>query len=150
VNALGYDPISALPIFTDSADGIVPMSSAANKSNTPAVMTTYLLGADAKWYQLPSSAFQSDRRIINLNSTTIIAADSGNALNIIAGDHINVTAAQASGDYTGALTFEAIWRDIQVRLVSDSGISQNVSSIGDNDPLVFDNTDTIFMLGEEV
>lgn len=150
VNALGYDPISALPIFNDTTDGIVPMSSAANKSNTPAISTTYLLGADAKWYKLPTSAFQSDRRIINLNNTTIIAADSGNALNIIAGNHVNITAAQASGNYTGALTFEAIWRDIQVRLVSDSSISQNVTSIGDNNPLVFDNTDTVFMLGEEV
>ena len=150
VNALGYDPISALPIFNDTTDGLVPMSSAANKSNTPAISTTYLLGADAKWYKLPTSAFQSDRRIINLNGTTIIAADSGNALDIIAGNHVNVTAIKASGNYTGALTFEAVWRDIQVRLVSDSGISQNVSSIGDNNPLVFDNTDTVFMLGEEV
>ena len=150
VNALGYDPISALPIFTDTADGLVPMSSEANKSDTPAVSTTYLLGADAKWYKLPISSFQSDKRIINLNNTTIIAADSGNALNIIAGNHINITAAQVSGNYTGDLTFEAVWRDIQVRLISDSGISQNVSSIGDNDPLVFDNTDTVFMLGEEV
>ena len=150
VNALGYDPISALPIFNDTTDGLVPMSSAANKSNTPAISTTYLLGADAKWYKLPASAFQSDRRIINLNGTTIISADSGNALDIIAGNHVNITAAQASGNYTGALTFEAIWRDIQVRLVSDSSISQNVTSIGDNNPLVFDNTDTVFMLGEEV
>lgn len=150
INALGYDPISALPIFTDTIDGIVPMASAANKSNTPAVSTTYLLGADAKWYKLPTSAFQSDRRIINLNGTTIISADSGNALNIIAGNHINITAAQVSGNYTGALTFEAIWRDIQIHLISNSGISQNVSSIGDNNPLVFDNTDTVFMLGEEV
>ena len=115
-----------------------------------AISTTYLLGADAKWYKLPTSAFQSDRRIINLNGTTIIAADSGNALDIIAGNHVNITAIKASGNYTGALTFEAVWRDIQVRLISDSGISQNVSSIGDNNPLVFDNTDTVFMLGEEV
>ena len=150
VNALGYDPISALPIFNDTTDGIVPMSSAVNKSNTPAISTTYLLGADAKWYKLPTSAFQSDRRIINLNGTTIIAADSGNALDIIAGNHVNITAIKASGNYTGALSFEAVWRDIQVRLISDSGISQNVSSIGDNNPLVFDNTDTVFMLGEEV
>lgn len=150
INALGYDPISALPIFTDTIDGIVPMASAANKSDTPAVSTTYLLGADAKWYKLPTSAFQSDRRIINLNGTTIISADSGNALNIIAGNHINITAAQVSGNYTGALTFEAVWRDIQIRLISNSGISQNVLSIEDNNPLVFDNTDTVFMLGEEV
>lgn len=150
VNALGYDPISALPIFNDTTDGLVPMSSAANKSNTPAISTTYLLGADAKWYKLPTSAFQSDRRIVNLNGTTIIAADSGNALDIIAGNHVNITAIKASGNYTGALTFEAVWRDIQIRSISDSGISQNVSSIGDNNPLVFDNTDTVFMLGEEV
>lgn len=150
INALGYDPISALPIFTDTIDGIVPMASAANKSDTPAVSTTYLLGADAKWYKLPTSSFQSDRRIINLNGTTIISADSGNALNIIAGNHINITAAQVSGNYTGALTFEAVWRDIQIRLISNSGISQNVLSIEDNNPLVFDNTDTVFMLGEEV
>jgi hypothetical protein len=57
VNALGYDPISAIPVFTDSIDGLVPMSSAANKSSTAAVATTYLLGADAKWYKLPASAF---------------------------------------------------------------------------------------------
>lgn len=150
INALGYDPISALPIFTDTIDGIVPMASAANKSDTPAVSTTYLLGADAKWYKLPTSSFQSDRRIINLNGTTIISADSGNALNIIAGNHVNITAAQVSSNYTGALTFEAVWRDIQIRLISDSGISQNVLSIKDNNPLVFDNTDTVFMLGEEV
>lgn len=150
VNALGYDPISAIPVFTDTADGLVPMSSAANKSNTPAIATTYLLGADAKWYKLPTSAFQSDRRVIQLAGTTIIAADSGNALNILAGDHVSILAAQSSGDYTGALTFNAIWRDIQVRLVSSGTISQNVSSIGDDDPLVFDNTDTVFMMGEQV
>lgn len=154
VNALGYDPISAIPVFTDSADGLVPMASTANKQtnnvDNVAVAATYLLGADAKWYKLPASAFQSDRRIIELNGTEIISAASGNALNIIAGDHINVTAAQASNAYTGAMTFDAIWRDIQVRLVSGGTISQNVSSIGDDDPLVFDNTDTVFMLGEQV
>ena len=150
VNALGYDPISAIPVFTATDDGLAPAASAANKSATAAGTATYLLGADAKWYKLPSSAFQGDRRIVNLNGTTIIAADSGNALNIIAGSHINITAAQTSGNYTGALTFEAIWRDIQVHLISGSGISQNASSIGNNDPLVFDNTDTVFMLGEEV
>lgn len=154
VNALGYDPISAIPVFTDTADGLVPMASTANKQtnnvDNVAVAATYLLGADAKWYKLPASAFQSDRRIVELNGTEIISAASGNALNIIAGDHINVTAAQSSGNYIGAMTFDAIWRDIQVRLVSGGTISQNVSSIGDDDPLVFDNTDTVFMLGEQV
>lgn len=154
VNALGYDPISAIPVFTDTADGLVPMASTANKQtnnvDNVAVAATYLLGADAKWYKLPASAFQSDRRIVELNGTEIISAASGNALNIIAGDHINITAAQASNAYTGAMTFDAIWRDIQVRLVSGGTISQNVSSIGDDDPLVFDNTDTVFMLGEQV
>jgi hypothetical protein len=48
------------------------------------------------------------------------------------------------------MTFNAIWRDIQIHLVTNQGISQNVSSIGDDDPLVFDNTDTVFMMGEQV
>jgi hypothetical protein len=112
VNALGYDPISAIPVFTATDDGLAPAASAANKSNTPAIATTYLLGADAKWYQLPSSAFQGDRRIVQLGGTEIISAASGNALNIIAGDHVNIVAAQASNAYTGAMTFNAIWRDI--------------------------------------
>lgn len=150
VNALGYDPISALPIFSDTADGLVPMSSAANKSATAAATTTYLLGADAKWYKLPASAFQSDRRIIQLAGTTVIAADSDNALNILAGTHVNITAAQTSGDYTGAMTFNAVWRDIQVHLVNGSSISNYVESVGDDDPLVFDNTESVFMLGEQV
>ena len=150
INALGYDPVSSLPVFTDSTDGLVPKSSASNKSSTPAIATTYLLGADAQWYQLPSSAFQSDRRIIKSNGTTIIAADSGNALNIIAGSHINLTPGQTSNHYNGALTFDVIWRDVQIRTINGSTISQNVKSIGNNDPLVFDNTDTVFLLGEEV
>ena len=150
VNALGYDPISAIPVFTATADGLVPMASTANKSTTPAVQATYLLGADAKWYQLPSSAFQSDRRIVQLGGTTVIAADSGNALNIIAGSHIRVTAEQASNVYTGKMTFDAIWRDIQVHLVNGSSINKNVASIGDDDPLVFDNSESVFMLGEQV
>jgi len=112
VNALGYDPISAIPVFTATDDGLAPAASAANKSNTPAIATTYLLGADAKWYQLPSSAFQGDRRIVQLGGTEIISAASGNALNIIAGNHVSIIAAQASNTYTGAMTFNAIWRDI--------------------------------------
>jgi hypothetical protein len=125
VNALGYDPISAIPIFTDSIDGLVPMASTANKqtNNVDNVIstTTYLLGADAKWYKLPTSAFQGDRRIVQLGGTTIIDAASGNALNIVAGDHVNITAAQTSGanpEYTGAVSFDVVWRDIQVHQIS--------------------------------
>jgi hypothetical protein len=137
-------------VFTASANGLAPAASDANKSTAAAGTATYLLGADAKWYKLPSSAFQGDRRIVQLNGTTVIDAASGNALNVIPGTHINVVAAQASNAYTGAMTFNAIWRDIQIHLVSNGSISQNVTSIGDDDPLVFDNTDTVFMLGEEV
>jgi hypothetical protein len=32
----------------------------------------------------------------------------------------------------------------------DNSISQYVTSIGNNDPLVFDNSDSIFTIGEEV
>lgn len=154
VNALGYDPISAIPVFTDSADGLVPKASTANKQtnniDNVAVAATYLLGADAKWYKLPASSFQGDRRIVKLNSTTVIDAASGNALDIIAGDHVNILAEQVSNEYTGKITFNAIWRDIQVRTIANSSISQYVTSIGNNDPLVFDNSESVFMLGEDV
>jgi len=154
VNALGYDPISALPIFTDSADGIVPMSSTANKqtNNVDNIVTntTFLLGADAKWYKLPLSAFQSDKRVVKLAGTEIIGANSANALNITVAGHLNVIAEQSSGNYTGKLTFESTWRDIQVHLVSGTSIGANPSSIGDDDPLVFDNSESVFTLGEQV
>jgi hypothetical protein len=137
-------------VFTASNNGLAPAASAANKSESAAASTTYLLGADAKWYKLPSSAFQGDKRIVKANGTTIIAANSGNALDIIAGNHLNIAAAQSSGSYTGAVTFDVVWRDIQVHTVSGSSISQNVASIGSNDPLVFENSESVFMLGEEI
>lgn len=137
-------------IFTASANGLAPAASDANKSTTAATSATYLLGADAKWHKLPASAFQSDRRIVQLGGTTIIGASSGNALNIIAGKHVNISAEQSSSAYTGKLTFDAIWRDVQVHLISGSTIGSSVSTIGDNDPLVFDNSESVFMLGEQV
>ena len=136
-------------VFTASANGLAPAASDANKS-TAVTSATYLLGADAKWHKLPASAFQSDRRIVQLGGTTVIGASSGNALNIIAGKHVNISAEQASSAYTGKLTFDAIWRDIQVHLISGSTIGSSVSTIGDNDPLVFDNSESVFMLGEQV
>ena len=48
------------------------------------------------------------------------------------------------------MTFSAIWRDVQLRMVSGSSISSTVESVGDNSPLVFDNSESVFMLGEEV
>lgn len=136
-------------VFTASANGLAPAASDANKS-TAVTSATYLLGADAKWHKLPASAFQSDRRIVQLGGTTVISASSGNALNVIAGKHINISAEQASGNYTGKLTFDAVWRDVQVHLISGSVIGSNVATIGDNDPLVFDNSESVFMLGEQV
>lgn len=137
-------------VFTASANGLAPAASNANKSTAAATSATYLLGADAKWYKLPASAFQSDRRIIQLGGKTVISASSGNALNVIAGKHINISAEQASGNYTGKLTFDAVWRDVQVHLISGSTIGNSVATIGDNDPLVFDNSESVFMLGEQV
>lgn len=137
-------------VFTASANGLAPAASNANKSTTAAVSSTYLLGADAKWYKLPASAFQSDRRIVQLGGTTVISASSGNALNIVAGKHVSISAEQSSSAYTGKLTFNAIWRDVQVHLISGSTIGSNVATIGDNDPLVFDNSESVFMLGEQV
>ena len=136
-------------VFTASANGLAPAASDANKS-TAVTSATYLLGADAKWHKLPASAFQSDRRIVQLGGTTVIGASSGNALNVIAGKHVNISAEQSSGNYTGKLTFNAIWRDVQVHLISGSTIGNSVATIGDNDPLVFDNSESVFMLGEQV
>lgn len=136
-------------VFTASANGLAPAASDANKS-TAVTSTTYLLGADAKWHKLPASAFQSDRRIVQLGGTTVISASSGNALNVVAGKHVNISAEQSSGNYTGKLTFNAIWRDVQVHLISGSTIGSSVATIGDNDPLVFDNSESVFMLGEQV
>lgn len=137
-------------VFTASTNGLAPAASDANKSTTAITSTTYLLGADAKWHKLPTSAFQSDRRIVQLGGTTVISASSGNALNVVAGKHISISAEQSSSAYTGKLTFNAIWRDVQVHLISGSTISSSVSTIGDNDPLVFDNSESVFMLGEQV
>ena len=136
-------------IFTSSANGLTPAASDANKS-TAVTSATYLLGADAKWHKLPASAFQSDRRIVQLGGTTVIGASSGNALNVVSGKHVSISAEQSSGAYTGKLTFNAIWRDVQVHLISGSTIGSNVATIGDNDPLVFDNSESVFMLGEQV
>lgn len=136
-------------VFTSSANGLTPAASDANKS-TAVTSATYLLGADAKWHKLPASAFQSDRRIVQLGGTTVIGASSGNALNVVAGKHVNISAEQSSSAYTGKLTFNAIWRDVQVHLISDSTIGNSVATIGDNDPLVFDNSESVFMLGEQV
>ena len=136
-------------VFTASANGLAPAASDANKS-TAVTSATYLLGADAKWHKLPASAFQSDRRIVQLGGTTVIGASSGNALNIVSGKHVSISAEQSSGAYTGKLTFNAIWRDVQVHLISGSTIGSNVATIGDNDPLIFDNSESVFMLGEQV
>lgn len=136
-------------VFTASANGLAPAASDVNKS-TAVTSATYLLGADAKWHKLPASAFQSDRRIVQLGGTTVIGASSGNALNIIAGKHVNISAEQASSAYTGKLIFDAVWRDVQVHLISGSTIGSSVATIGDNDPLVFDNSESVFMLGEQV
>ena len=136
-------------VFTASANGLAPAASDANKS-TAVTSATYLLGADAKWHKLPASAFQSDRRIVQLGGTTVIGASSGNALNVVAGKHVNISAEQSSGNYTGKLTFNAIRRDVQVHLISGSTIGSSVATIGDNDPLVFDNSESVFMLGEQV
>ena len=136
-------------VFTASANGLAPAASDTNKS-TAVTSATYLLGADAKWHKLPASAFQSDRRIVQLGGTTVIGASSGNALNVIAGKHVNISAEQSSGNYTGKLTFDAVWRDIQVHLISGSTIDNSVATIDDNDPLVFDNSESVFMLGEQV
>ena len=150
VNALGYDPISAIPIFSDTVDGLVPKASTANKqtSNTDnvALATTFLLGADAKWYKLPASAFLGTWRPINVNGTQLLdgTVQNGKPLDLIAGSHITLTA--GTGNNLGKVTIDSAWRDVQVRLVQNGTPQTNVSSIGDNSPLVFDNSESIFTM----
>ena len=155
VNALGYDPISAIPVFTASADGLVPMSSTANKQTNNidniATQATYVLGDDAKWYKLPVTAFSSTWREIKLNGTSILGtATTTPALNFVAAGKTTIVAEQTSGSYTGKFTFSSSWRDIQLHIISGNTFGQNVASIGDDDPLVFDNSESVFMLGEQV
>lgn len=142
-------------VFTASTNGLAPAASDANKqtnsSDNVASNTTFLLGADAKWYKLPSSSFQGDRRIVKLNTNTeVIAAASGNALDIVAGTHVTIAAEQTTGanpTYTGKLTFNATWRDIQVHKLSGGTLASTASSIGDNSPLVLDNSESVYMIG---
>lgn len=148
-------------LFNATTDGLAPAASNANKqtnsADNVAGATTFLLGADAKWYKLPSSSFQGDRRVVKLNTNTeVIAAASGNALNIVAGTHVTIAAEQTTGanpTYTGKLTFNAAWRDVQVhRLTTSNGIttiSNNAESIGDNSPLTFENSESVYMIGAD-
>ena len=154
-NALGYDPDR---VFTDTYNGLVPMASTANKqtnsTDNVAANTTYLLGADAKWYKLPVTSFSSTWRGIKLEGTDILDTSDGSngglALNFKASGHTTITANKTNNVYDGSFTFASTWRDIQVHLISGGTISQSAGSIQDNDPLVFDNSESIFMLGEEI
>ena len=144
-------------VFSASANGLVPMSSNANKQTNNAdnvvANTTFLLGADAKWYKLPSSAFVGTWRNIQVGGTEILNNDStGNnakPLNLVGAGHTTVTAENASG-YTGKVIISSTWRDIQIHQITNNTIAQNVASISNNDPLVFDNSESIFTVGEEV
>lgn len=155
VNALGYDPISALPIFTDQSDGIVPMSSLANKqtNNVDNVLTNqmFVLGEDAKWYKLPESAFIGTWRSIKVNNIEILDNDPTNnlSLNLIAGDKISLVPLETNNVYNGGVQVVGSWRDIFVHKASNGAMTPSVVSIGDNNPLEFENSESIFMLGED-
>jgi hypothetical protein len=65
------------------------MASTANKqtsnSDNIAMETTFLLGADAKWYKLPSTSFVGTWRNIKVNNTEILGSSvtGGKALNLV-------------------------------------------------------------------
>jgi len=136
------------------------MASTANKqtnsSDNTASQTTFLLGADAKWYKLPASAFVGTWRNIKVNGTQILdtTVTNGKALNLVAGSHVTISALQTSNAYDGRVQIAATWRDVQIhKITTNNGsttIDNNVASIGNNDPLVFDNSESVFTVGEEV
>ena len=147
-------------IFDSSHDGLVPMSSTANKqtSNTDNVLTTstFVLGEDAKWYKLPASAFTGTWRNIKVNGTEILdgTVQNGKALDLVSGSHVTITALQTSNANDGRIQINSTWRDVQIHKITtnnnNSTIGENVASINDNNPLVFDNSESVFMLGEDV
>jgi hypothetical protein len=65
------------------------MASTTNKqtdgSDNIAIDSTFLLGADAKWYKLPSTSFVGTWRNIRVNSTEILGTSvtGGKALNLV-------------------------------------------------------------------
>lgn len=133
-NAFVYVPwVSS--VFSASADGLVPKSS-GNTSSSKASSTTYLLGSDAKWYQLPTTAFEGTWRNIKVSGTEVLTSapknSSGNAnpaLNITAGGHTTVTAVQSNDAYTGEVKISSTWRTIKTASTADP---YTTSSIGDN------------------
>lgn len=147
-------------VFTASVDGLVPMASTANKqtnsSDNIASQTTFLLGADAKWYKLPASSFVGTWRNIKVNGTQILdtTVTNGKALDLVAGSHVTISALQTSNAYDGRIQIAAAWRDVQIhKITTNNGsttISSSVASIGNNDSLVFDNSESVFTVGEEI
>lgn len=122
-------------VFSSTADGLVPKST-GNTSSSKASTTTYLLGSDAKWYQLPTTAFEGTWRNIKVKGTEILSSapknSSGNAnpaLNLTAGGHTSITAIQSNNAYTGEVKISSTWRDIKTASTSDP---YTTSSIGDN------------------
>lgn len=147
-------------IFDSSNDGLVPMSSTANKqtSNVDNVLTTstFVLGEDAKWYKLPASAFTGTWRNIKVNGTEVLDGTvlNGKALDLVPGSHVTIAALQTNNANDGRIQISSTWRDVQIHKITtnnnNSTIGENVASISDNDPLVFENSESIFMLGEDV
>lgn len=143
-------------VFTTSVDGLVPMASTANKqtsnSDNIAMETTFLLGADAKWYKLPSTSFVGTWRNIKVNNTEILGSSvtGGKALNLVQGSHVTISALQTDGNYDGKVQVAAAWREIQTNQEVTVGNETHLalSPISD-DPLAFDNSDTVLLVMEE-
>lgn len=147
-------------VFTNSMNGLVPMASDANKQNNNvdniASSDTFLLGANAKWYKLPLTAFVGTWRNIKVNNVEILdtTVTNGKALNLVAGSHVTISALTTNDAYDGRVQIAAAWRDVQIHKITtnngSTSIDSSVATIGTNDPLVFDNSESIFTVGEEV
>lgn len=148
-------------VFTDSADGLVPAASVANHASSSATNSTYFLGADAKWYQLPSSAFVGTWRNIYVDGTQKMTNDvTSKALNFKAGPNVSLTylapgttggtTDSGSADYgTLLINTNNTWRDILVHKITSGSMGVSLESIGNNSPLELDNSDSVFLIGED-
>lgn len=142
--------------FTGNLDGIVPHIVTGASGNTASLTKAiknniYLLGSDAKWYNLPDSAFEGTWRHIQVGGTTIldntVRDASGNqkpALNLVGGGKTTVTAEKDSNNnYTGKVNISSSWRTIKVENPNGS-----FTDVGDHE-LDLVNSDGIYFAAVE-
>lgn len=140
--AFVYVPwISHLFNASGATKGLVPTKTADTTAAGELTSSSYVLGSDAKWYKLPSSAFVGTWRPIKVTkgSTTTDLLDNtvanDKALTLVQGEKITLTPNATNG----SITISTAWRDVKV-----PGTNRAATSIGDKE-LIFADSDGIFM-----